>query len=89
MYEMYELHFLSSAKKEFTKLDLVAQKIIKEKLLILVEDPNTLKNNIKALKGEYKGKFRLRIGEYRVVFQVKDKELVIIVVRVGHRKEVY
>lgn len=86
---MYELHFLSSAKKEFAKLDLVAQKIIKEKLLILVEDPNTLKNNIKALKGEYKGKFRLRIGEYRVVFQVKDKELIIIVVRVGHRKEVY
>ncbi len=86
---MYELHFLSSAKKEFARLDTVAQKIIKEKLLILTTNPDTLKNNIKALKGEYKGKFRLRINRYRVVFQVKDEELIIIVVRIGHRKEVY
>jgi mRNA interferase RelE/StbE len=86
---MYELNFLSSAKKEFKKLDTPAQKIIKEKLLLLVTNPDALKNNIKALKGEYKGKFRLRIHQYRVVFQVKDKELIIIVVRIGHRKEVY
>ncbi|MBW6488740.1 type II toxin-antitoxin system RelE/ParE family toxin [Sulfurimonas sp.] len=86
---MYELNFLSSAKKEFAKLDIVAQKIIKEKLLLLVTNPDILKNNIKALKGEYKGKFRLRINQYRVVFQVRDEELIIIVVRVGHRNEVY
>lgn len=86
---MYELHFLSRAKKEFAKLDTVAQKIIKEKLLLLVTNPDVLKNNIKALKGEYKGKFRLRINQYRVVFQVKDEELIIIIVHVGHRKEVY
>ncbi|MCK9455348.1 MAG: type II toxin-antitoxin system RelE/ParE family toxin [Sulfurimonas sp.] len=86
---MYELYFLSSAKKEFKKLDFVAQKIIKEKLLLLVTNPDILKNNIKVLKGEYKGKFRLHINQYRVIFQVKDEELIIIVVRVGHRKEVY
>ena len=86
---MYELNFLSIAKKEFKKLDSVAQKIIKEKLILLVTNPDILKNNIKALKGEYKGKFRLRIKQYRVVFKVKGEELIIIVVRVGHRKEVY
>ena len=86
---MYALSFLNSAKKEFKKLDTVAQKIIKEKLLILTTNPDILKANIKALKGDYKGKFRLRFNQYRVVFQVKDEELIIIVVRVGHRKEVY
>ncbi|MGE4419517.1 MAG: type II toxin-antitoxin system RelE/ParE family toxin [Sulfurimonas sp.] len=86
---MYELNFLSSAKKEFARLDTVAQKIIKEKLLLLVTNPDILKNNIKALKGEYKGKFRLRINQYRVVFQVKEDILVIVVIRVGRRKEVY
>ena len=86
---MYELNFLSSAKKEFAKLDTVAQKIIKEKLLLLVTNPDILKNNIKALKGEYKGKFRLLINKYRVVFQVKEDILVIVVIRIGHRKEVY
>ncbi|QOP43841.1 type II toxin-antitoxin system RelE/ParE family toxin [Sulfurimonas sediminis] len=86
---MYELHFLTSAKKEFKKLDTSVQKIIKEKLLLLITNPDILKNNIKPLKGEYRGKFRLRVHQYRVVFQVKDAELIIIVVRIGHRKEVY
>ena len=86
---MYELHFLGNAQKELKKLDSVAQKTIKEKLLLLIENPDILKNNIKALKGEYKGKFRLRIKQYRVVFQVRDNELIIIVIRIGHRKEVY
>jgi mRNA interferase RelE/StbE len=86
---MYELHFLTSAKKEFAKLDTPAQKLIKEKLLLLATNPDVLKNNIKPLKGEYKGNFRLRVHEYRVVFQVKDEALIILIVRVGHRKEVY
>lgn len=86
---MYALNFLSSAKKEFKKLDTLAQKTIKEKLILLSTNPDILKNNIKALKGEYKGKFRLRVNQYRVIFQVKDEELIIIVVRIGHRREVY
>ena len=86
---MYSLHFLSSAKKEFKKLDKIAQKIIKEKIILLSTNPDILKNNIKALKGEYKGKFRLRINQYKVIFQVKDEELIVIIVRIGHRKEVY
>lgn len=86
---MYALEFLSSAKKEFKKLDTFAQKIIKEKLILLASNPDVLKNNIKALKGEYKGKFRLRVNQYRVIFQVRDNELIIVVVRIGHRKEVY
>ncbi len=86
---MYELHFLTSAKKEFKKLDTTAQKTIKEKLLTLISNPEILKNNIKPLKGEYKGKYRLRIKQYRVVFQVKDEELIILIVRIGHRKEVF
>lgn len=49
---MYQLSFLSSAKKEFKKLDKVAQKLIKKKLLLLCEDPTKLKNNLKPLKGK-------------------------------------
>ena len=86
---MYTLHFLTSAKKEFKKLDSVAQKHIKEKLILLVEDPETLKNNIKPLKGEHKGKFRLRVNQYRVIFHIKEGELIITIIRIGHRKEVY
>ena len=86
---MYTIEFLPSAKKELKKLDFVVQKQVKEKIVLLASDPNQLKNNIKALKGEFSGKFRLRIGSYRVVFRIVEEKVVIIVVRIGHRKEVY
>ena len=86
---MYAIEFLPSAKKELKKLDFVVQKQVKEKIVLLATEPDKLKNNIKALKGEYSGKFRLRIGSYRVVFQIVEEQVVIIVIRIGHRKEVY
>ncbi len=86
---MYRLLFLTSAKKEFKKLDSAAQKLIKEKLILLSKDPGRVKNNIKALQGEYKGKFRLRVGDYRVILQKKDDALIITVISVGHRKDIY
>ena len=86
---MYAIEFLPSAKKELKKLDFVVQKQLKEKIVLLASDPAKLKNNIKALKGEYSGKFRLRVGSYRVVFRIVEEQVVIIVIRIGHRKEVY
>jgi len=86
---VYQLAFLTSAQKEFKKLDSTVQKQIKEKLTILVENPAVLKNNIKALKGKYAGKFRLRVKQYRVIFYIEDDKLIITVVRVAHRKQVY
>ena len=83
---MYTIEFLPSAKKELKKLDFVVQKQIKEKIVLLASDPDKLKNNIKALKGEYSGKFRLRIGSYRIVFRIIEEQVVIIVIRIGQRK---
>ena len=42
-----------------------------------------------ALKGEFEGLRRLRVGGYRIVYEWQQQELVVLVVRVGHRKEVY
>ncbi len=86
---MYQLLFLTSAKKEFKKLDTVAQKLIKEKLIILIQNPDSVKNNLKALQGNHKGKFRFRIGNYRVVLKKEDDKLIITVISVGHRKDIY
>ena len=43
---------------------------------------------MKALQGE-KGLFRIRVGDYRVIYTVRDEVLLVIVVKVGHRREVY
>ena len=42
-----------------------------------------------ALKGEFSGLRRLRVGEYRIVYEVSQAELTVLVVRIGHRREVY
>lgn len=86
---MYQLVFLTKAQKEFKKLDKSAQKLIKEKLLILCENPESVKNNIKALQGTHKGKFRFRVADYRVIIKKEDDRLIVTVIAVGHRKDIY
>lgn len=42
-----------------------------------------------VLKGEFAGLRRLRIGSYRIIYEVIDEQLVVLVIRVSHRKNVY
>ena len=42
-----------------------------------------------VLKGEFYGLRRIRVGNYRVVYEVQDQQLIILVIRIGHRREVY
>ena len=86
---MYKLEFLTSAKKEFKRLNLPAQKLLKDKLIKLSQNPDNFKNNIKALKGKHQGKFRFRVGEYRIIIKKEDKKLIILIVSIGHRKDIY
>lgn len=42
-----------------------------------------------ALKGDMKGLRRLRIGDHRIVYEIRDDELVVLVIRIAHRRDVY
>jgi mRNA interferase RelE/StbE len=86
---VYKLRFLGRAIDDLARIDRARQKIIKEKLLILAENPEALKNNIKRLKGDLEDLYRLRVGRYRIIFRKNEKELLILIVRIGHRKDVY
>ncbi len=86
---MFQLRFLGKALDDLRRIDRAHQRIIKAKLLILAANPEALKNNIRRLAGGGESLYRLRVGSYRVIFKKDKAALVILVVRVGPRKEAY
>jgi mRNA interferase RelE/StbE len=86
---LFKLRFLGKALEDLSRIDRPHQKIIKAKLLILAKNPEALKNNIRRISGSDEALYRLRVGNYRVIFQKEENALVIIIVRIGHRREVY
>lgn len=86
---MYSVEFLKEAIDELSHIDPIWQKRILSKIKILSANPKNLANNIKKLKGKYRDYYRLRVGEYRVIYSQENDRLVILIIRVGHRKEIY
>ncbi|MCP5053135.1 MAG: type II toxin-antitoxin system RelE/ParE family toxin [bacterium] len=83
---MYKLHFKKSIKKDLKKIgeekSIRILKAVKEKLL---PDPRTGK----LLTG-YEGElWSFRVGDYRVLYNFDESQLIILVIRIGHRREVY
>jgi mRNA interferase RelE/StbE len=81
----YQVEFTSKASKQLEKLSKDIQQRIKTKVYELVENP--CPNGV--VKLENSDKYRIRVGSYRVLYQIENDLLIVIVVRVGHRREVY
>ncbi|QNJ57934.1 RelE-like toxin [Gordonia phage Hitter] len=82
----YGLRITTSAAKALMKLPRVEQKRIRSAIDALTADPRP--HGVTKLSGSTDS-YRIRIGNYRVVYTIDDGELVIVVVRIAHRKEVY
>lgn len=80
--------FAEKAKKEFLKLDRQVQKQIQSFILKLqkMEDP---RSTGKALTGNFAGMWRYRTGDYRLVCLIEADKIIITILRIAHRKEVY
>ena len=85
----YELEFLPSALKEWQKLDNSIKVQFKKKLSERLENPKVVKDKLRGY--EYVYKIKLRDVGYRLAYQVKDDEIVVLVLVVGKREnnEVY
>ena len=85
---MYEIEFSIKAAKTYFKLPNNIKQIIDIKLDLVASDPYAKNNNVKALEG-MKGCYRLRAGDWRVVYEVINQNLKIYVIKIGQRKEIY
>jgi len=86
----WSIRISSDAEKYFQKLDKKRRERIKERLLKLSKLENPLQNpQVKALTGELKGFYRLRIGNYRIIFALLAKEEIIAVVNIFPRGNAY
>ena len=83
--ENYKIEIKKSAAKEISKLPKVAVQRIVEKIQTLSDEPRP--NGCKKLSGDEK--YRIRVGVYRILYSITDEKLVIFIVKVGHRKEIY
>ena len=86
---MYSLLFDRKAVKELSRIEKPFQRIIKGKLELLASNPEVLKNDIKTLKGKIPNLYRLRVGSYRVIYRQDNDKLIILILRIGHRKDIY
>ena len=85
----FRVVFTESARKELKKLDKYTQKIILLWLQKNLDGCSDSRIHGKALTSNRVGQWRYRVGEYRIMASIEDDKLVILVIAVGHRREIY
>lgn len=82
----YAISYVPSAAKVIRKLDRSTARRLLDAIESLANDPRP--SGCIQLKGG-NGEFRIRVGDYRIVYDIQGDELVVLVLKVGHRREVY
>jgi mRNA interferase RelE/StbE len=80
------IEFTSSAGRDFSKLNREMQQRITAKVDGLADHPRP--RGAEKLEGR-ENRYRIRVGDYRVIYEIQDEVLVVLIVRIGHRRDVY
>lgn len=86
---MYRVRLTEKTKKELKKLDQHTSKLILAWIRKNLEGTEDPRQHGKALTTNKSGQWRYRIGEYRLLAEIKDNELIIHVITISHRKNIY
>ncbi|NJL49631.1 MAG: type II toxin-antitoxin system RelE/ParE family toxin [Leptolyngbyaceae cyanobacterium SM2_5_2] len=82
----YRIEFAKPAAKQFKAIPRQEQQRLKLKIDALADEPRP--SGTVKLAGE-DGFYRIRVGNYRIVYAIEDDQLLVLVVKVGHRRDVY
>ncbi len=87
VYMSYELNFTKSAQKSLNDLPEKTRQRIRKALEKLTATPQAASLDVKKLSGQ--SYYRLRVGDYRIIYDLQHHALVVLVLEVGHRREIY
>ena len=86
---MWRLEFSKRADKQLSKMDASTRRIIITWLLKNIDGCEDPRAHGKGLTSNRSGQWRYRIGNYRVLCEIRDNDLVVLALEIGHRREVY
>ncbi len=82
----YRIEFVKQAAKQLKSLSTEEQQRIKIKIDALANLPRP--DGVVKLAGE-DNLYRIRVGNYRIIYSIQDNQLLVIVLKIGHRRDVY
>ena len=85
----YRIIFTERAKKQLKKIDKFTASLIIGWLEKNIEGCENPRIHGKGLLGNKYGQWRYRVGDYRIICEIKDEEIVVLVLEVGHRRDIY
>ena len=85
----YRILFSERAKKQLKKLDIHVSALIIGWLEKNIEGCENPRMHGKGLVENKSGQWRYRIGDYRVICEIQDKEIIVLVLEIGHRRDIY
>lgn len=86
---IYQVRFAEKAVKQLTKLDKPTQKLILSWVSKNLEGTDNPRQRGKALVSNHSGEWRYRIGDYRLIADIQDTIVTILIFAVGHHKNIY
>lgn len=82
----YKLKFDCDLKKILSKIPKYDGVLLRKRITLLEEDPRP--NGVLKLKGQ-DNSYRIRCGKYRIIYEIKDNELIVLIIDVDSRKDIY
>lgn len=86
---MYRVVYEKKAVKSLSKIDKRQQRMIVSWIEKNLQNATNPKQHGKVLKGQFKDYWRYRVGNYRILADIDQDEIKIIIVNIGHRKDIY
>jgi mRNA interferase RelE/StbE len=86
---MFQVKYSDKAVKQLKKLDVSNRKLIINWIAKNLEGCENPRMKGKGLTADRSGEWRYRIGSYRMICDIRDSELVILALSIGHRKDIY